>query len=49
MTTATGRPFLLAEGVVNAASFVAPVSPGMLATLFGVNLAAGIDFRLAPV
>jgi len=37
----TGAPVFAAGGVVNAASFAAPVCPGALATLFGVNLAAG--------
>lgn len=41
--TATGRPFLPAEGIVNAASFAGPISPGALASMFGVNLAAGVE------
>ncbi|MBM3744650.1 MAG: hypothetical protein FJW34_02500 [Acidobacteria bacterium] len=38
---ALGRPYVTAESIVNAASFRAGISPGALATLFGVNLAAG--------
>src|SRR5690606_19211671 len=37
--TALGRPVLTAEAVVNAASFTPGLSPGGIATLFGLNLA----------
>lgn len=37
----TGVPLFTSAGVVNSASFTAPVSPGSLASIFGVNLAAG--------
>jgi len=39
--SALGRPYVVAEGVVNAASYRAGISPGSLATIFGVNLSAG--------
>ncbi len=37
----TGQPVFTAAGVVNSASFTAPVAPGSLASIFGVNLAGG--------
>lgn len=39
--TATGQPWFASTGVVNAATFSAPISPGSLASIFGANLAAG--------
>ncbi len=45
--TATGLPFVAAGGVVDAASFRAPISPGALATIFGANLAAGSSGQAA--
>ena len=41
IASALGRPFAVAESVVNAASFRPGLSPGGLASVFGVNLAAG--------
>lgn len=38
---AIGRPYAVANSVVNAASFRPGLSPGGLASIFGVNLAAG--------
>lgn len=42
---ALGRPAIFAGGVVNAASFQRPLSPGSLASIFGANLAAGVVGR----
>lgn len=39
-----GAPVFTAEGVVNAASFVPSLAPGMLFTIFGQNLAPGTMF-----
>ncbi|HFB97740.1 MAG TPA: hypothetical protein ENJ62_01235 [Bryobacterales bacterium] len=39
--TTTGEPSFRTEGVVNAASFRAPIAAGALATVFGLHLAAG--------
>ena len=39
--SALGRPYVAAGGVVNAASYRPGLCPGALATIFGVNLAAG--------
>jgi len=39
--SALGRPWVAAEGVVNAASYRPGLSPGSLGTVFGANLAAG--------
>jgi uncharacterized protein (TIGR03437 family) len=39
--SALGRPYLVAESVVNAASYRPGLSPGSLASIFGVNLSAG--------
>jgi uncharacterized protein (TIGR03437 family) len=41
LVTALGRATLTAAGVVNAASFTAGLSPGSLASAFGINLAGG--------
>lgn len=41
VATAVGKPAILTGGVVNGASFVAPVTPGGFATLFGGSLAGG--------
>jgi len=51
LVTTTGEPAFPAEGVVNAASFRAPIAAGALATVFGVNLAAGAEAqaRSAPL
>ncbi|MBM3811895.1 MAG: hypothetical protein FJW20_09695 [Acidimicrobiia bacterium] len=46
--TALGQPALAASGVVNAASFSAGLSPGSLATLFGLNLAGGATASSLP-
>lgn len=47
VATALGRPLVSAGGVVNAASFVAGLSPGGIGTLFGANLAGGtVEVRL---
>ena len=41
LVTALGKPVLESTGVVHAATFGSGLSPGSLATLFGLNLAAG--------
>jgi uncharacterized protein (TIGR03437 family) len=41
MASALGKPVLTAASVVNAASYQPGLSPGSLATVFGVNLAGG--------
>ena len=41
VVTTTSEPSFRAEGVVNAASFRAPIAAGALATVFGLHLAAG--------
>lgn len=38
---AVARPAVLSNGVVNAASFAPGITPGALATIFGVNMTAG--------
>ena len=37
----SGQPAIAADGVVNAASFHAPISPGGIASVFGINLFDG--------
>jgi uncharacterized protein (TIGR03437 family) len=41
VATAVGKPAILTGGVVNGASFIAPVTPGGFASLFGGSLAGG--------
>ena len=41
VVTTTGLPAFPAAGVVNSASYTSALSPGSLATIFGVNLAGG--------
>jgi uncharacterized protein (TIGR03437 family) len=47
--TAYGRPAISSGGLVSAASFAAGLAPGGLASLFGVNLAAGASAQAASL
>jgi uncharacterized protein (TIGR03437 family) len=42
MAQAIARPAVRSDGVVNAASFAPGITPGALATIFGVNMTAGV-------
>jgi uncharacterized protein (TIGR03437 family) len=39
----TGEPWSSANGIVNAASFAEDLSPGSIASIFGANLAGGVE------
>ncbi|MEI9812711.1 MAG: hypothetical protein WDO18_08560 [Acidobacteriota bacterium] len=45
MVTALGKPAVLSGGVVNGASFMAPVAPGGFASIFGGSLAGGAQVQ----
>lgn len=42
-------PAIFPKGVVSAASFTAPVSPGAIASIFGTNLASGTAYAGLPL
>jgi uncharacterized protein (TIGR03437 family) len=43
IATALGKPGISTGGVVNGASYVAPITPGSFATVFGGSLAGGAE------
>ncbi len=49
VVTTTAEPSFRSEGVVNAASFRAPIAAGALATVFGLHLAAGAQAQAGAV